>query len=291
MKILQRYVIDYDIRVAEVLEYYNIEYDDNRSLLDFQVYSSHSCISAIKNLVPNIEPLYSLYKFSNEEMDEAEWFTMRSTNKKLENVLDERTFDYSCKYTRQVNTWAPNKAAGTYYVREDIDSYGHETQVAPYYFSKKIKWGRNFFYSVFRRGAEDFFCNTVAKNIITQNGLKGASFLPPLKKQTNEPMEDAYQFIINNIIPESSCEVVDYRDIYHCPVCGKKEYGVYSLSRVRVKKNLLGDQDFYATEPIYTCCDGWCIPDRFSIISHRAYEVFKASGFTSTLELFPLLTY
>lgn len=291
MKILQRYVIDYDIRVAEVLEYYNIEYDDNRSLLDFQVYSSHSCISAIKNLVPNIEPLYSLYKFSNEEMDEAEWFTMRSTNKKLENVLDERTFDYSCKYTRQVNTWAPNKAAGTYYVREDIDSYGHETQVAPYYFSKKIKWGRNFFYSVFRRGAEDFFCNTVAKNIITQNGLKGASFLPPLKKQTNEPMEDAYQFIINNIIPESSCEVVDYRDIYHCPVCGKEEYGVYSLSRVRVKKNLLGDQDFYATEPIYTCCDGWCIPDRFSIISHRAYEVFKASGFTRTLEIAPLLTY
>ena len=71
MKILQRYVIDYDIRVAEVLEYYNIEYDDNRSLLDFQVYSGHSCISAIKNLVPNIEPLYSLYKFSNEEMDEA----------------------------------------------------------------------------------------------------------------------------------------------------------------------------------------------------------------------------
>ena len=64
-----------------------------------------------------------------------------------------------------------------------------------------------------------------------------------------------------------------------------------TLSRPRVSKAALGDQDFYATEPILTWGNDWCIPDHFSIISHRAYEVFKASGFTKTLELFPLLTY
>lgn len=289
---MQRYASDYDPKISEILDAYGVEYDANvHSTVVFNIPSDHECLADLKAIAPNIRQLYSFYKFSDEEMHEAEWFTMRSTNMKLENALEEKTFEYSCKYSKRINVFAPNKEAITRFVQEDADFYGHETQIAPYYFSSKIKWGRNFFYSVLKSGANDFFCNKVAKNIITQNGLKGASFLPPLKKQTREPMEDSYQFIINNIIPASSCEVLGYRDIYHCPVCGKKEYGIDNLSRLRVSKAVLANQDFYATEPMLTWCDEWCIPDHFSIISHRAYEVFKASGFTRTLEIAPLLTY
>ena len=292
MKIMQRYSFEYDPKIIEILDKYGIKYElGTHQCIYFKIPSDHECIPALKAISPDLKPDFSHYKFSDKEMNEAEWFVMRSTNNKLENALDEKTFEFSCKFTKRINVWAPNREAGTRFVPEDAVFYGHETQVAPYYFSKKIKWGRNFFYSVLRRGTEDFFCNDVAKNIITNNGLKGASFLPPLKKQTSEPIEDIYQFIIDNIIPESSCEVVDYRDIYHCPVCGKKEYAMDTLSRPRVSKAALGDQDFYATEPILTWGNDWCIPDHFSIISHRAYEVFKASGFTRTLEIAPLLTY
>ncbi|MBP3538638.1 MAG: hypothetical protein J6J62_02215 [Oscillospiraceae bacterium] len=292
MKIMLRYAFDYNPKIIEILDAHSVKYElGTHQCIYFKIPSDHECIPVLKAISPDLKPDFSHYKFSDKEMNEAEWFTMRSTNNKLENVLDEKTFEFSCKFTKRINVWAPSREAGTRFVPEDVDFYGHETQVAPYYFSKKIKWGRNFFYSVLRRGTEDFFCNELAKNIITQSGLKGASFLSPLKKQTNEPIEDVYQFIIDNIIPESSCEVVDYRDIYHCPVCGKKEYAMDTLSRPRVNKAALGDQDFYATEPILTWGNDWCIPDHFSIISHRAYEVFKASGFTRTLEIAPLLTY
>lgn len=292
MKIMLRYAFDYNPKIIEILDAHSVKYElGTHQCIYFKIPSDHECIPALKAISPDLKPDFSHYKFSDKEMNEAEWFVMRSTNNKLENVLDEKTFEFSCKFAKQINVWAPNREAGTRFVPEDAVFYGHETQVAPYYFSKKIKWGRNFFYSVLRRGTEDFFCNDVAKNIITNNGLKGASFLPPLKKQTSEPIEDIYQFIIDNIIPESSCEVVDYRDIYHCPVCGKKEYAMDTLSRPRVSKAALSDQDFYATDPILTWGNDWCIPDHFSIISHRAYEVFKASGFTRTLEIAPLLTY
>lgn len=292
MKIMLRYAFDYNPKIIEILDAHSVKYElGTHQCIYFKIPSDHECIPVLKVISPDLKPDFSHYKFSDKEMNEAEWFTMRSTNNKLENALDEKTFEFSCKFTKRINVWAPNREAGTRFVPEDAVFYGHETQVAPYYLSKKIKWGRNFFYSVLRRGTEDFFCNDVAKNIITNNGLKGASFLPPLKKQTSEPIEDIYQFIIDNIIPESSCEVVDYRDIYHCPVCGKKEYAMDTLSRPRVSKAALSDQDFCATDPILTWGNDWCIPDHFSIISHRAYEVFKASGFTRTLEIAPLLTY
>lgn len=291
MEIMNHCLSDNNQRIIEILEASGIDYIPfGRNEIIFEMSSEHSSFAELKEITQELKILHSYYKFSDEEMEAAEWFTMRSTNNKLENVLEEKTFEYSCKFTRRIDVWAKVKTNGSLFVPEDVDFYGHEKQVAPYYFSKKIKWGRNFFYSVLKHGAEDYFCNDVAKNIITNNDLKGASFLPPIRKQTNEPMEDAYQFVVNNVLPESSCEVVGYRDIYYCPVCGKKEYAIDALARLCVNSSVLGDQDFYATEPIYTLSDKWTIPERFYIISHRAYEVFKASGFTRTLEIFPLLT-
>ena len=292
MKIMQRYSFEYDPKIIEILDKYGIKYElGTHQCIYFKIPSDHECIPVLKAISPDLKPDFSHYKFSDKEMNEAEWFVMRSTNNKLENALDEKTFEFSCKFAKQINVWAPNREAGTRFVPEDAVFYGHETQVAPYYLSKKIKWGRNFFYSVLRRGTEDFFCNEVAKNIITQSGLKGASFLPPLKKQTNEPMEDVYQFIVENVLPESSYDVIDYDEICYCPVCGKRKYVLNPLSRVRVSKDALGNQDFYTTEPVISLSGIHGLPTRYYIISHRAYEVFKASGFTRTLEIAPLLTY
>ncbi|MBP3538640.1 MAG: hypothetical protein J6J62_02225 [Oscillospiraceae bacterium] len=287
MRIMRHYAVKYSPELDDLLNKCGIAHDLSSGLIVFDMSDSDEHFDAILRCFPSIHPWHTWYEFSEDEMNESEWFTMCSTNTKLENVLEEKTFEYSHKYTAQVisgyYTGTPKP--------EYREFYSHETQIAPYYFSKKIKWGRNFFYSVLKYGVQDLFCNDVAKNIITNNGLKGASFLPPLKKQTNEPMEDAYQFIIDNVLPEEACDVVDYDDICYCPVCGKRKYLTNTLSRLRVSKSALGNQDFYATEPIFSMGGKAGLPDRFSIISRKAYEVFKASGFTRTLEIAPLLTY
>lgn len=290
MEIMNHCLSDNNQRIIEILETSGIDYIPfRRNEIIFDISSEHKSFTELEEIAQEFMVVLSYYKFSDEEMEAAEWFTMRSTNNKLENVLEEKTFEYSCKYTRRIDVWAKVKTNGSLFVPEDVDFYGHEKQVAPYYFSKKIKWGRNFFYSVLGH-KQEYFCNDVAKNIITNNDLKGVSFLPPIRKQTNEPMEDAYQFVVDNVLPESSCEVVGYNDIYYCPVCGKKKYYIGSLARLSVNKDVLDGQDFYVTVPIFTNAGETGIPYPLYIISHRAYEVFKANGFTRTLEIFPLLT-
>lgn len=287
MQIMRHYAENYSSELEDLLQTCGIEYELDVGLISFDLSDSNEHIHTIRNRFPSIHSWQRWYKFSDEEMNESEWFTMRSTNAKLENVLNEKTFEYSCKYTAQV--------ISGYYTNspklKDMEFYSHETQIAPYYFSKKIIWGRNFFYSVLKHGTQDFFCNEIAKNTINNNELKGASFLPPIRKQTNEPLEDAYQFVIGNILPEPVYDVIDYDDICYCPVCGKRKYLTNPLSRLRVNSSALVGQDFYATEPIFSPSGKAGLPDRFSIISRRAYEVFKASGFTRTLEISPLLTY
>lgn len=291
MEIMNHCLSDNNQRIIEILEASGIDYIPfGRNEIIFEMSSENSYFEELEEITQELKIIHSYYKFSDEEMEAAEWFTMRSTNKKLENVFDEKTFEFNCKYTWQINGWAKVKTNGSLFVPEDVDVYGHEKQVAPYYFSKKIKWGRNFFYSVSRPGVQDFFCNEVAKNIITNNGLKGVSFLPPIRKQTNEPIEDAYQFVVDNVLPESFCGVFGYDNIYYCPVCGEKKYYIGSLARLSVNKDVLDGQDFYVTAPIFTNAGETGIPYPLYIISHRAYEVFKANGFTRTLEIFPLLT-
>lgn len=159
MRIMRHYAEKYSPELEDFLLTHGIKYELNVGLLAFDLSDSYEHIDTIRNRFPSIHSRQRWYEFSDNEMNESEWFTMRSTNTKLENVLDEETFKYSCKYIAQVisgyftNTPQP----------KDMEFYSHETQIAPYYFSKKIKWGRNFFYSVLKYGTQDFFATMLLK--------------------------------------------------------------------------------------------------------------------------------
>ena len=227
---------------------------------------------------PNISAPVKWYVFSEEEMQAAEWFTMRSTNEKLEDACPEKTFSRSCY------------ASNYYDPPLKFDLYSHQTQVAPFYFSKPIKWGRNFFYSCNDIGQETLFCSETASKLMLQHCLKGMEFLPVLSKKTNRAMSDIYQFNITSVIPDSSFHVIGASRVWTCPVCGKSRYEVNSLSRLSVDKSVLGEQDFYVTDMIQTCY-GPSFPSPYYIASKKACEVFRKYHFDRTIELFPLLTY
>ena len=197
---------------------------------------------------------------------------------KLEDSCPEKTFSHSCY------------ASNYYDPPLKFDLYSHQTQVAPFYFSKPVKWGRNFFYSCSDRGQDTFFCSETASRLMLQHGLEGMEFLPVLSKKTNEPMPDIYQFNVTTMIPDSSFHVVGASGIWTCPVCGKSRYVVNSLSRPSVDKSVLGEQDFYVTDMIQTY-NGPCFPSPFYIVSKKACDFFRKYRFDRTLELFPLLTY
>ena len=247
-------------------------------LIVFDILEGSEQHHRLKAEFPEFAPICEWYIFSEEEMQAAEWFTMRSTNEKLEDSCPEKTFSHSCYASNYFNPPL------------DFDQYFHQTQVAPFYFSKPVKWGRNFFYSCNDRGQKTLFCSETASKLMLQHGLKGMEFLPVLSKKTNEPMPDIHQFNVTTMIPDSSFHVVGARDIWTCPVCGKSRYVLNSLSRPSVDKSVLGELDFYVTDMIQTF-NGPSFPSPFYIVSKKASDLFRKYRFDRTLELFPLLIY
>lgn len=201
-------------------------------LIVFDILEGSEQHQRLKAEFPEFAPTCKWYIFSEKEMQAAEWFTMRSTNEKLEDSCPEKTFSHSCY------------ASNYYDPPLKFDLYSHQTQVAPFYFSKPVKWGRNFFYSCNDRGQKTLFCSETASKLMLQHGLKGMEFQPVLSKKTNEPMPDIYQFNVTTMIPNSSFHVVGASGIWTCPVCGKSRYVVNSLSRPSVDKSVLGEQVF-----------------------------------------------
>lgn len=256
----------------------NVEVLNGNYLIVFDILDGSEQHQRLKAEFPDLAPICEWYIFSEKEMQEAEWFTMRSTNEKLEDSCPEKTFSHSCY------------ASNYYDPPLKFDLYSHQTQVAPFYFSKPVKWGRNFFYSCSDRGQDTFFCSETASRLMLQHGLEGMEFLPVLSKKTNEPMPDIYQFNVTTMIPDSSFHVVGASGIWTCPVCGKSRYVVNSLSRPSVDKSVLGEQDFYVTDMIQTF-NGPSFPSPFYIVSKKACDFFRKYRFDRTLELFPLLTY
>ena len=57
----------------------------------------------LKAEFPDLAPICEWYIFSEKEMQEAEWFTMRSTNEKLEDSCPEKTFSHSCYASNYFN--------------------------------------------------------------------------------------------------------------------------------------------------------------------------------------------
>ena len=211
-------------------------------------------------------------------MEASDGFTLRSKNWKLEPVDLKKTFDFgNC-------TWIVEQD------KEDPYRYYHARQVAPYILSRQVKWSRTHFLSAYTGNLASLFCSDLARSVIERAGLKGCSFSPVLRHRKGTEMPDINQLVFENIIPDDCVMMYKAKGTWHCPVCGKPQYVVDSLSRPIIKLEALGDEDFYSTTNNHAFDPG-IIAGPFHIVSKRAYSVIKEHQLTRSLEFFPLLTY
>lgn len=251
--------------------------DEYVQLIVFDIYDDDERLPLIKKEYPNLFSV-SWYEFSDEEMEAADWFTLRSKNWKLEPVDLKKTFDFgNC-------TWIVEQD------KEDPYRYYHARQVAPYILSRQVKWSRTHFLSAHTGNLASLFCSDLARSVIERAGLKGCSFSPVLRHRKGTEMPDINQLVFENIIPDDCVMMYKAKGTWHCPVCGKPQYVVDSLSRPIIKLEALGDEDFYSTTNNHAFDPG-IIAGPFHIVSKRAYSVIKEHQLTRSLEFFPLLTY
>ena len=249
---------------------YKVDVDNlwNTPHLQFTLYKEEVDWSEACRALPKKNACWLV--FSDKELDEAEWLTVRTTNMKVDTV-DEGTYEYSCLYT--------GNQGQTKYAH-------HRKQVAPYECSP-IKWKpNNHFYSPYSGGYETIFCDDFAKDIICNHALIGAEFKEIIWRKKNIPLPNAYQMIFPHIIPEEAFIIGEYATKVTCPMCGRVKYQNTQEFRVEIKRAFLDNSiDFYTTAEIF----GDVRENYFLIASQRAYQTLKRENLIRNLKFEPVI--
>lgn len=275
MKTERYYCLPCDESLKQLLNSYNIKVDydaDSTGLMTFSVYEEDDYFIKILDYLP--KQYLGSYIYSKEELLNAEWLTMRSTNDKLEAVNTDHTFAFSCRTKK-------NFGYG------EIDIAYHRKQVFPYEFRHPIKWGKNHFYSSYFGGFETIFCDDLAKSIIKNEEFQDVDFMPVIHYRKNQYLDNIHQIILSNVLPNESLILDKHFIKKECDICGAIQYEYSGLSRLGVYAEFLKNADFYRTNYIF----GSGYTNAFNIVSNRVYRLITDKKIDRNLSFEPLLVY
>ena len=210
MKIEHR-ICTSDIRFRCLLDEHNIPYKQHNS--DFSILKI--CESDPKWPVVNkyiaANDIFSVItlKFSQSEMDNAEWFVMRS-KWHWEYPMPDNNGGY-INLVYNIDNWC--KDCGSGFVQKDL-----------FRIRKSPKWGNKHFLML-NWVEDELFISEKAKQVLNNSSLKGFEFLNVLKAKSETKLDDIYQLKITETL--QSCFLPIKENIKKqtkCPICGATKY-------------------------------------------------------------------
>ena len=255
--------------VLTLLQSANIKYEDimGKSLC-FQFYSDSERADDILKLLPK-RPIVSAI-FSDEEMENANWYTFEATRLDIETSDVDFTYQYSCPYYTELGI-----------------QHRHQKQVNPYISKRTPKWKNNYNFCSINGG--DFsviFCSDIAKKMIQNRGISGVDFMPVVNRK-NIPTENVSQLCFFNILPRNIFTFIgEYREIV-CPTCGKINYEFVRPmdDNLRINTELIPDGiDVFSAE--MSLQRGWIVPP--VIVSKRFYDLVSKELKEKHVRFYPI---
>ena len=238
----------------------------NETWYSFYVCEDEPVWEELKPLLSYRKPNISENVFSQKEISEAKWLSMRSDNATKIYCDDDAvdrvfSFVYHDGRTR------------------------HRTQIAPYELRKTVKWNASrMFYGADGCGFTNLFTSNLGHERLSAY-FNGVSFLPVYKFKTTTPLDDIWQLRFDNRLPNESIVFGRGEEDISCPVCHRPQYLPPHLYRLAIYKEYLNDDvDFYTTEEIFY--EGFA--DAFVICSHQAYMKLKEHGMAAKLRFEPV---
>lgn len=281
MRIKHHYCLEKRRKLQMFLEKNQIKYElcpspnPELSWCVFDLYEDQELFKKFRILFPlslsiTIEPEYS-----KEEIETAQWLTVRSINPKVDRESDENTFQFSCP---RGNNHREVK-------------YRHIEQIGPFLSRKKIKWKANqFFGGTDATGENYMFCKEKTKEMITGR-WRGLDFWPVKKYSTKQAMEDVYQLYFEQILPMEAIALTKKEKISTCKLCGRKKVYINERYQLLLKEDYMkkvSHQNVYRTEKIWTCDRiGW-FTFSYNIVSHDFYQFCKTHGIDRGLVYEPI---
>lgn len=250
-----------DVSVINFLKNKNIKYEMGPipKRIYFTVYSDTENSDELLKYIETL-PGTSISKssvFSNQEMEDANWYLLYVTRMGMETKKVDYTYDAKCPYVTEYG----------------IPRHRHLDQVNPFVSVKTPKWRNGYnFCSVETGFMTQIFCSDFAKETILKNGINGVHFMPVLKGDLATPTPDVSQLVFNNKLPLAAYTFIGKYSEDACPSCGRINYvfdepncDFLRLNTDMLPKNI----DAFGSEIII----GWGFGDEPVVISKKFYNL------------------
>lgn len=261
-------------KLIKLLNEYKIKYDQDNSssIIVLEILESNEFWPEIKKYIikHNISE-YTEVVYTNQEMEKAEWFRLRS-KWRWEYPQPVDNFGYQDMITYDNKNYCFECGSGL-------------VQIDSFRVKKSPDWKkRNFL--MLNWIEDELFLSDDAKNILLNSGLKGFEFIDVVKPRTETKLEDFNQLKVKNI---SSPGLVDQnntiRETTKCKKCGVIKYALTGRGLV-YKKSIFGDDvDIENSFEVF----GWghaalrCI-----FVNQKFYQVIVNNGLEKHLEFVPI---
>lgn len=268
MRIKQHYFYIAKKELISFLEKNKIAYEicdlpeSNNKLCTFDLYEDQEFYWQFKKQFFYLSKYNSIrtIEYSKQEIESAEWLTVRSKGKKVQWEYEEDAFRKDCSYKRL-------------FVKELY--YRHSTQVNILSASKAIKWGAKQYFSG-PNAADDFlFCSGKAKELL-KGRWEGLEFWPVRKYNSTKYISDLYQLVFNDYLP---LEAISGGKDIQCKGCGKKIMRfTEGIQKLEIKKEYLNNSlKVYRTDDVLTEELKGCTTFSLNIVPREFYQYCEAN--------------
>lgn len=204
----------------------------------------------------NNRSTFSETLFSEQELNSAEWLTVRSKWRngypQPEDGFAYEGITYSCENN------CVDCGTGLY-------------QVDDFRIKKAPNWGKRHF-MMLNWVEDELFLDDVAKTVLIDSGLSGMEFRTVKNKRGTETLPDIFQLVVPTVLPEGI--VMNHHsidEIYECNRCGIKKYHPTGVGMHTFQRNIFeGAPDVVKTAEVF----GWGhSAPRLIIVSQKMYRV------------------
>ena len=197
-------------------------------------------------------------RYSQQELDQAEWLCCAATSGKIDLKRVEDTFEFS--------EWI-----------SDNKVYHKRLCGKPFYVSKPVRHSRlqHFFYA-YEASMFNLFCTEYARKMLQSIGVP-VKFEKVLHYRTEKAADDLYYIDSSPLGPAFSDAYVRTTEEFACPLCGRKTiFPPFQVAPFVMKRNMLEKQSLWCKTPgIFS--SGGNLEFSLELISQSVYKFLKAN--------------
>lgn len=208
--------------------------------------------------LPKYDSIKSI-EYSKQDIENAEWLTLRSMNTKVQWEYEDKAFRKNCSYKRL-------------FIKDLY--YRHSEQIDILSSSKAVKWGKRQYFSGPNAADDLLFCSEKAKELL-DNQWEGLEFWPVKKYNGSKNISDLYQLVFSNTLP---IEAIAGGKSIQCDGCGKRIMRFADgIDKLEIRKEYLNLRKVYRTGDVLNEQLKGCTTFSLNIVSQEFYQYCEAN--------------